>query len=240
MYEIGQEIRLELAPMLTLGCAPSLQRPACRNLYWLGARYCSPRTFTYRRHALKQLRPPRGCTCASLPQYELTEGIASLSNVFRVAEGIAILTALSYTALPLLKSRRTYEATPADDGLGTDEVRLGVMTVVSCLPLFNWLVSVLPEEKLQVCDFFVPKHALLGTIETLLGLWQAWVFAALEDEESAGLYYSLALLYGLPQLSAGFQQDWFSIATLIAGAAHVQVRWEWILARLSKRSVSIS
>ena len=52
---------------------------------------------------------------------------------------------------------------------------------------------------------------------------QAWVFAAFEDEERAAFYYALAALYAVPQISAGFQPNWFSIATLIAGVAHVQV-----------------
>ena len=50
------------------------------------------------------------------------------------------------------------------------------------------------------------------------------MFAALENKEQASFYYALAALYLLPQLEAGFDQNWFSIATLLAGIAHVQVR----------------
>ena len=52
---------------------------------------------------------------------------------------------------------------------------------------------------------------------------QAWIFAAFEDKERASFYYILAILYGAPQLNAGFQQNWFSIATLLAGILHIQV-----------------
>lgn len=52
---------------------------------------------------------------------------------------------------------------------------------------------------------------------------QAWVFAALEDEENARTYYYLAALYALPLLRSGFDFDWFTITMLLAGVAHVQV-----------------
>lgn len=52
---------------------------------------------------------------------------------------------------------------------------------------------------------------------------QAWVFAALEDEERARLYYWFAALYALPLLRNGFDFDGFSVAMLLVGVAHVQV-----------------
>lgn len=53
---------------------------------------------------------------------------------------------------------------------------------------------------------------------------QAWIFAALEDEELRQVYYLFAALYGLPMLSRGFSQDAFSIATVILGLLHIQAR----------------
>ena len=52
---------------------------------------------------------------------------------------------------------------------------------------------------------------------------QAWVFVAQEDSERAREYYTFALLYALPLLTNGFHQDAFSIAAVLACAAHVQV-----------------
>lgn len=55
---------------------------------------------------------------------------------------------------------------------------------------------------------------------------QAWVFAALDDEDGkARLYYWFAALYALPLLRSGFDFDWFTIAMLVTGIAHVQV-WQ--------------
>lgn len=52
---------------------------------------------------------------------------------------------------------------------------------------------------------------------------QAWIFAAFENEDRANFYYTLAALYAVPQLTAGFEQDWLSLLTIFAGIAHVQV-----------------
>ena len=53
---------------------------------------------------------------------------------------------------------------------------------------------------------------------------QAWVFGALDNEDRAPIYWTNALLYLLPWLSRGFELDRFSIACLIAGVIHIQVR----------------
>lgn len=52
---------------------------------------------------------------------------------------------------------------------------------------------------------------------------QAWVFAAFDDEDRAPIYYTNALIYLLPWLSRGFELDSFTIISLLAGVAHVQV-----------------
>ena len=53
---------------------------------------------------------------------------------------------------------------------------------------------------------------------------QAWVFGALDDEDRAPIYWTNALVYLLPWLSRGFELDRFSIACLVAGVIHIQVR----------------
>lgn len=50
-----------------------------------------------------------------------------------------------------------------------------------------------------------------------------WVFGALDDEESSALYWSLAALYSLPYLTSGLRLDSFAVATLLAGAVHMQI-----------------
>jgi hypothetical protein len=52
---------------------------------------------------------------------------------------------------------------------------------------------------------------------------QAWVFGALDDEDSAALYWTFAFIYTLPYLASGLQLDGFAAAALAAGAAHLQV-----------------
>jgi hypothetical protein len=49
------------------------------------------------------------------------------------------------------------------------------------------------------------------------------VFAALDDETASALYWSLAALYALPYIANGVQLDAFSLLTVAACAAHVQV-----------------
>ena len=53
---------------------------------------------------------------------------------------------------------------------------------------------------------------------------QAWVFGALDDKDRAPIYWTNALVYLLPWLSRGFELDRFSIACLVAGVIHIQVR----------------
>jgi len=50
------------------------------------------------------------------------------------------------------------------------------------------------------------------------------VFAALEDPARARLYYLFAVAYALPSLRNGFSLDALSVACLLLGVAHVQVR----------------
>ncbi len=50
------------------------------------------------------------------------------------------------------------------------------------------------------------------------------MFAALEDPARARLYYLFAVAYALPSLRNGFSLDALSVACLLLGVAHVQVR----------------
>lgn len=53
---------------------------------------------------------------------------------------------------------------------------------------------------------------------------QAWVFAAIDDEEQAAKYYAFAAVYTLPLLRNGFTFDGFLAAAVLICAAHVQVK----------------
>lgn len=121
----------------------------------------------------------------------VSDAVAVVKNVASLATGVGILAALGWSAIPVIPSPKgndpSSKAVSEEDAEG---VKWGLMSVISCLPIFNWL---------------------------------AWIFAGFEDEERATFYYALATLYAIPQVSAGFQPNWFSIATLIAGVAHVQV-----------------
>ncbi len=52
---------------------------------------------------------------------------------------------------------------------------------------------------------------------------QAWIFAALDDPQSANRYYLFAALYALPILTEGLSFDSTLIAATILCALHVQV-----------------
>jgi hypothetical protein len=51
----------------------------------------------------------------------------------------------------------------------------------------------------------------------------AWVFGALDDPDSAYLYWSFAALYTLPYVRSGFELDGLAVAALLLGIVHVQV-----------------
>ncbi|KAK9793713.1 hypothetical protein WJX73_005632 [Symbiochloris irregularis] len=103
----------------------------------------------------------------------------------------AYLASILKSAAPLLKKdlQPRGQAQDAEDEESRG-VQWGVMSVISFLPLFDWL---------------------------------AWVFAAQEDPERGQEYYTFAFLYALPILTNGLQQDAFTIAAVLACAAHVQV-----------------
>lgn len=52
---------------------------------------------------------------------------------------------------------------------------------------------------------------------------QAWVFGALDDEDSSVLYWSFAWIYAMPYVANGFELDGYAIAALLVGIAHMQV-----------------
>jgi hypothetical protein len=53
---------------------------------------------------------------------------------------------------------------------------------------------------------------------------QAWVLGALQSNNPRPFYWAAAL-YALPLLRNGLDQDWFSLALLMTGIAHMQV-WQ--------------
>ena len=52
---------------------------------------------------------------------------------------------------------------------------------------------------------------------------QAWVFAAIDDEDQAAKFYVFAAVYALPLIRNGFHFDAFLVAAVLICAAHVQV-----------------
>jgi len=67
------------------------------------------------------------------------------NSLVELSVGVAIVAGLGYSALPLVTGRaRTRNAGREDNAVGLDEVegeevKWGVMTVISFIPLFNWL-----------------------------------------------------------------------------------------------------
>lgn len=56
---------------------------------------------------------------------------------------------------------------------------------------------------------------------------QAWVFAALDDDDASTLYYSLAFIYALPYFASGFELDGFAIFSVLLCILHVQASARW-------------
>ena len=52
---------------------------------------------------------------------------------------------------------------------------------------------------------------------------QAWVFGALDDEESSVLYWTFAWIYTIPYITNGFQLDSYAVFALVLGIVHMQI-----------------
>lgn len=68
------------------------------------------------------------------------------------------------------------------------------------------------------------KWSVMGVLSFLPFLHPlAWIFAALDDEDSSTVYYSFAFLYALPYIANGLQFDSPAALAMIVGIAHVQL-----------------
>ncbi|PSC70899.1 Ras-related Rab7 [Micractinium conductrix] len=108
--------------------------------------------------------------------------------------GIAFLLALGFSALPILTG----------DAAERNERRFLQPSDEDSTENIRWSVMGV----LSLLPFVNPM---------------AWVFAALDDEDTSTLYYSFAFIYALPYLANGFQLDGFVLVSLVLCAVHVQV-----------------
>ena len=167
---------------------------------------------------------------------------STLDTILVSTVSLAIATEIGISALPLITG--TAEAKvkkPSDEEDEEEEgIKWGVMTIVSCIPLLNWLVRTpaaccLPSSELSMRPLIVsavraPLHAVPSAKAGCTHCSaQAWVFAAFEDPQRAPIYYTNALIYAVPALSRGFNLDTFSVLCLLAGIAHVQVHGNSLL-----------
>ena len=79
---------------------------------------------------------------ASQQVFEAADAFSIIKSATDLAVGVGVLAALTYSVLPLIatnrdKNRENLAAKEEE----AEEVKWGVMTLLSCLPLFNWLVS---------------------------------------------------------------------------------------------------
>ena len=135
----------------------------------------------------------------------------------------AATAGLLYSATPLLTGKAKQANQGKSDGYGETDaepegIKWGVMSVVSFIPLVNWTVSC--SARLQA--WYTSSGWQLKLCKPSLIL-QAWVFAAIDDEEQATKYYTFAAVYTLPLLRNGFTFDGFLAAAVLVCAAHVQV-----------------
>ena len=74
--------------------------------------------------------------------FEAADAFSLIKSATNLAVGVGVLAALTYSVLPLIATNRdnNKESLAAKEEEG-DDVKWGVMTILSCLPLFNWLVS---------------------------------------------------------------------------------------------------
>ena len=136
----------------------------------------------------------------------------------------AATAGLLYSVTPLLTGKAKQANQGKLDSYGETDaepegIKWGVMSVVSFIPLVNWTVSC--DACLQA--WYTPSlwQLVLCKLSFIL---QAWVFAAIDDEEQAAKYYAFAAVYTLPLLRNGFTFDGFLAAAVLICAAHVQVK----------------
>lgn len=131
----------------------------------------------------------------SAPRAALYQLPPDLGDALRTAAGVSCVLALALSAMPILTGEaKERNERPLFAPGSSDDFAGGV----------KWGVM-----------------AVLSCIPLLNPL--AWVFAALDDEDSSALYSSFAFLYSLPYLASGLELDSFVLVALGACAAHVQI-----------------
>ena len=80
-----------------------------------------------------------------------------------------------------------------------------------------------PLARRQRARFFFPSQPHPSFSVSLSPLSQAWVFAALTEEDRAPIYWLFAALYAAPALHNGLGVDGLSLAATAACAAHIQL-----------------
>lgn len=128
------------------------------------------------------------------PQAGLWSLPADLYGSLQTGFGIAFLLGLGFSALPILTG----------ESLERNEKRFLTPSDDDSAENIRWSVMGV----LSVLPFVNPM---------------AWVFAALDDDDSSTLYYSLAFIYSLPYIANGFELDGFAIVSVLACILHVQV-----------------
>ena len=211
LLEVGQTSASFQALFAGSACSPS-----GNNLVFGRQRQKSVACSSHTRSKLKQ--GGRNTRRASVVSSALTADLLSVGFFSAAAAG------LLYSATPLLTGKAKQANQGKSDGYGETDaepegIKWGAMSVVSFIPLVNWTVSC--NARLQAWYTSSLCQLVLCKLSLIL---QAWVFAAIDDEEQATKYYAFAAVYALPLLRNGFTFDGFLAAAVLVCAAHVQVQ----------------
>jgi hypothetical protein len=147
------------------------------------------------RSALQLARPPHVVRRRpAAPRAVLWSLPGDVAGALRAGAALGAALGVALSALPILtgdaRERNEARAVAGDPGDAADNVRWGVMGLLSAVPFLNPL---------------------------------AWVFAALDDEVSAPLYWAFAALYTVPYVASGLELDTPAVLALAACIAHVQI-----------------
>lgn len=74
---------------------------------------------------------------------------------FVIAIGVCVLSSLFY-----IKKDETKDGNPKRSSLGTDDMRDGAMSIISFVPIFNWVVCLSFLVILKIC--FLLERAKIG------------------------------------------------------------------------------
>lgn len=81
------------------------------------------------------------CNAGASEVFEVADVISIGKSLIGLGTGVSILAALTWSSLPLLSSSKEALSTRNADDEDAIGVKWGVMSVLSFIPLFNWLVS---------------------------------------------------------------------------------------------------